>query len=469
MSERGYDWIKSLAKDRGERITDLLVLARQNDPFFAGCEAQAKKAEWFLRWWRELGYEGRQGVHLRRIHYRLISQEERPAKLDGTPYENTTGCWAYLGDAAKAARYLGFVAPDDFVDRRNPDPLLLAPEPRTRDAEPGWNVDTDCSWSLPQIEADLSDGIDFELPQPTVTGYDYSPADQPVHMELWIEKSTMNDVLEPVCRNIGMNLVTSIGFQSITGAVNLLQRVARLIDVADGKRTRVFYVSDFDPAGDGMPVAVARQLEFWRDYYAPEADIKLTPLLLTREQVMEYKLPRIPIKDGDRRKGNFEDQYGEGAVELDALEALHPGELARLVRDAAEPYLDRELPRRLYQARREAENAMGEAWEDATGEHEDELAKLRDAAAEIVGRYEARLADLDRDLQAELEPVRGRLESVRHAVQVEVDLLRVGLPPRPESEIELPDETDWLFDSRRDYLEQLAVYKRRKIGEGGGE
>src|SRR5262249_51819997 len=158
-------------------------------------------------------------------------------------------------------------------------------------------------------------------------GYDYAAADQPYLVEIWVEKSTMNDVLEPLCGQLSVNLVTSLGFQSMTAAVNLLQRAARL--AAAGRPCRVFYISDYDPAGDGMPVAVARQIEFWLSQYAPGADIKLTPLVLTREQVVAYDLPRTPIKESDRRRANFEALHGEGAVELDALEALHPGELRR--------------------------------------------------------------------------------------------------------------------------------------------
>jgi hypothetical protein len=91
--------------------------------------------------------------------------------------------------------------------------------------------------------------------------------------------------------------------------------------VRPGKPTRIFYSGDFDPAGDSMPVAVARQIEFWLQDYAPGADIKLTPLALTRDQVITYQLPRIPIKESDARKAGFEERYGAGAVELDALEA----------------------------------------------------------------------------------------------------------------------------------------------------
>ena len=60
--------------------------------------------------------------------------------------------------------------------------------------------------------------------------------------------------------------------------------------------------------------------------------------MLTADQVARYGLPRIPIKDSDARKGHFEARYGEGATELDALEAIHSGELARIVRARVDVY-----------------------------------------------------------------------------------------------------------------------------------
>jgi len=48
------------------------------------------------------------------------------------------------------------------------------------------------------------------------------------------------------------------------------------------------------------------------------------------------------------------------------------------------------------------------------------------------------------------------------AVQVKADEFTVDLPPRPEPAEADADESDWLFDSNREYLEQIAVYKRHK-------
>jgi hypothetical protein len=43
------------------------------------------------------------------------------------------------------------------------------------------------------------------------------------------------------------------------------------------------------------------------------------------------------------------------------------------------------------------------------------------------------------------------------------------LPPRPESELESPAEDEWLFDSNREYLDQIRAYKARKGDENGRE
>jgi hypothetical protein len=69
----GYEKIKKLAKESGATIPDLLVLARNNDPFFTGTPAHVRDAGWFAELWERYGF-GR-GTHLRRVHYRLISYE----------------------------------------------------------------------------------------------------------------------------------------------------------------------------------------------------------------------------------------------------------------------------------------------------------------------------------------------------------------------------------------------------------
>jgi hypothetical protein len=71
-------------------IKDLIVLAPQNDPFYAGTETQLAMAEWFA------GIFGQAtGAHLRRVHYRLVAHGDvlRP---DGVLYENNKNSWVCM-------------------------------------------------------------------------------------------------------------------------------------------------------------------------------------------------------------------------------------------------------------------------------------------------------------------------------------------------------------------------------------
>jgi hypothetical protein len=282
------------------------------------------------------------------------------------------------------------VRPDAFEDHRNPPPhIFMAPTPLR--VLPRVQLSDMGDWLLPWIESDLSTLVSLPLPiVDMIDGYMYAPSDQPYLVEIWIEKSTMDDVLLPLCEELHVNLVTSAGFQSITSAVKVLQRACKLVQL--GKPTRIFYISDFDPAGDGMPVAVARQMEFWLQDYAPGADIKLMPLALTRDQVITYELPRIPIKESDRRKAGFEERYGTGAVELDALEALYPGMLADLVHDAITPYRDMTLAERFEEVAAEALEVADQFWEAQMAPYQQALDAITAEVGEIVGRYQDQLA-----------------------------------------------------------------------------
>ena len=463
----GYEYIKALSAKTGRKITDLIVLARQNDPFFCGQPAQIKKAEWFAQIWNQFGYTGMTGIHLRRVHYKIVNWSEPVYLPDGEPYLNTDPCWSILSEAGKYARILNMVDVEAFIDRRNPPPIINA-EPLSPPIPAIWFPDDD--WIVPKITVDLADKIDIDMPSPFVEGYDYRGCDQPYHVELWIEKSTMNDVLEPVCKRFDINLVYSIGFQSITSAVHIVRRAEQVkLQAAEaigrafysGKPTRIFYISDFDPAGDFMPQAVARQIEYWIEQYSLDLDICLTPLALTREQAIEYQLPRIPIKEKDLRRNNFEAAYGEGATELDALEALHPGQLAHIVESAVAPYRDETLERDLHDVQDTAQDGVEKDWEALIEDEQEQLDDILGRVRQVYRGYTECLGDLKEKMDAELEPLKGELEAVRHAVQLKIDQFEPDLPGRPLPSIP-DDEHDWLFDSSRSYLEQLEVYKSRR-------
>jgi hypothetical protein len=375
-------------------------------------------------------------------------------------YANTKRDFELLIGASKFARHLGLVEAGAFVDRRNPDPHFHADHGPFGPDQPSWDIAVGLGvWPLPQIRADMGT-LDFSLPGVTVSGYEYTQRDQPYHLEVWIEKSTMNDVLIPICDRCRANLVTGVGYQSITGVIGLLKRLP------PGKPTRIFYISDFDPAGDSMPAAVAREVEFYLDRYASAAAIKLTPLALTEAQVKQYDLPPIPIKDSDVRAESFMDRRKvTGATELDALEALYPGELRRIVEEALAQYRDHDLPQMMEEAAEKAQAEADAAWEAATEAERAELKAVQETVEAASESYRKRVEALNAELQAELAPLRVRLNAVVQAARQAVDNLRVELPDRPAAEIELPNEELWLYDSGRDYVEQIRHYQRHKNTE----
>jgi hypothetical protein len=436
----------------------LYVLAPDNDPFACRRDSHRRDAEWFAGMWEDLGLGD--GVHLRRIHYRLVADGDR-ALPDGRPYLNTEKCWSRLTLASKHARVLGLVDAEAFVDRRNRGAIRHRMPRDFDDCTPSVCF-VNARWHLPEVDPSLFADVSLYLPHPFPGGYEYDVDDQPVLLELWVEKSTMRDVLEPRCRGMHMNYAEAAGFESMTHAIELLRRAEE-----HGKPAHILYVSDFDPAGEGMPVAVARQVQFWRETLGVEEHVSLDPIVLTRDQVDRYKLPREPVKDTDRRRAAFDERHGEeGATELDALEALHAGELAKIVREAVKPWADADLAARLATARLDAETLISRKWMTESQELRAEAERLeregRAASAEVAPQ----IAALISEQLSRLEPFERRAEELRVKAQEIFERLDLDLPVRPEPEVDaLADRDGLLFDSRRDWVEQLEIFKAKQRGQ----
>jgi hypothetical protein len=401
-----YKSIKEAAKENGLRVSDLLAMSQKNDPFYAGTRGDVAMAQWFGQIWDEGGFES--GAHLRRLHYWVVSMGDR-TRHNGMPYENTDTCWGYLCQAAKMARYLDVVDISDIADHKNPDPIESF---RT---------------------ADRHNQLDYTIWPPELNDPEFgtgphgagiiASALQPYLIEIWCEKSTMNDVLEPLCQRYNANLVTGEGEMSITAVYDCVQRIRRA-----SRPTRIFYVSDFDPAGQSMPVAVARKLEYMLQKFDVPMDTRLMPTVLTADQVAEYNLPRVPIKESEARRGKFEQHHGTGAVELDALEALHPGALARILKEQLSEHFDLDIDA----AARRAQSELNEM--------------VDSAMREVMARY-----------TDEIEALRTMVDELN---DIEVDTSDIELPETPEADD--PDSDKWMFNSARTYSEQLAHYKAYK-------
>src|SRR5215470_13593389 len=327
-----YTSIKALAKSMKRSVRDLLALSPANDPFYAGVGSRGDAAQWFAGMYRDHGGAG--VPHLRRIHYRLVSPPDGVRILlpNGREYQNTENDWNYLCWASLAARYLDLIPFNGLIDRRNDPPLIYA-----IDVDPQRKLEAAC-----QVVSEWASLYKPDLPPLPDLDVDGFEVVQDYIVEIWIEKSTQNDWLLPLCQRRGVNLVVGIGEQSEIRARELALRSAQY-----KAPVRVLYLSDFDPGGRSMPKAVARKVEFTIHKHELNVDFQLIPLALTPEQCRQYGLPRIPIKESETRKDTFEQTFGIGATELDALEALHPGELARIVEEEINNWLDPNLEHRV--------------------------------------------------------------------------------------------------------------------------
>jgi len=392
-----YETIKQTAKKYKTTTVRLLALSPWNDPFYMGSKEQMKRAEWFNEIYTRMGRPLQ--CHIRRVHYWFIHQPHA-TKANDMPYRNTHSDWTYLAESSKYARYLNLIPHDSIIDQRNPDPMLYLQN--WEDATPTdlkENIETDTI-----IDA-IVDHFVVWNPQNT----------QPYHLEIWCEKSTMNDILVPIGKEWGINVIPGLGEFSITAINQLIKRIQSI-----GKPVRIFYISDFDPAGQGMPVGVGRKIEYFIRSLEGLVNVKLKPLVLTPVQCKKYDLPRTPIKEKEKRKECFEARYGVGATELDALEALYPGELERIILDAIEKYID-------------------------TGKW-NEVNEKNDEVQEAVRTF------LKENLTDDLEKLIDGLKGIDLAEYDEF------IPVVGDC---IDDDSDtWLYDSNLNYINQMACYKK---------
>jgi hypothetical protein len=473
------------------RPVETLTTNYTTDPFFADTPKRRAWAEWFLSLWQR--FQFRHGVHIRRIHYVLVSASD-VCDVNGRPYLNNTNSWADLKSASCDARYLGLVAIDAFVDHRTDDAIVHVDYTQGETAslivnDPDHAQVLSLIAEIPErfVPPVSSDSIALASLPARLPQYAFDPpvVPQRFHIEIWAEKTTVADVLDPLAREYRLNLVMGAGDMSLTRCHEFIERTRR-----SGRPVRILYVSDFDHQGHNMPVGVARKFEFLNYARNLGLDIRLMPIVLTHEQCIEYRLPRIPIKDTVKGKARFEERFGEGATELDALEALHPGELRRILIGHIERYHDRTIDTRVGEAVAEFTSECNQVRDVVLGRHE--LESLRHRQRElnerflaglepILGRYSNITSRCNSLLSLVLERYRAearqlieRYRSDAQEIADEFNTIAAAIVDDMNAEAPDPEDYGWpepaegdevpdpLFDSRRDYVAQIDRYKHHQ-------
>jgi hypothetical protein len=366
--------------EQGCSLKDLTVLAPQNDPFRVDTPARHRDGEWLATTARDLGL-GERKIHLRGLHYMMIG---RP-KPGGAPYRNTDADWLWLqGDAAKAARWLGYIPFDQIVDQRNAEPEVR-------------------EYSRPEPWAYLTVGIDVDLPDaadimPGLAVEDFRGV-QPYRITMAGEKSSLADVLGPVARDYGADLYLPTGEMSDP----LVYRIARTA-AADERPLVVLYFADCDPAGWQMPISAGRKLQAFRELLGGRFEFEVHRVALTPDQVREYGLPSTPLKDTEKRAGSWQREMHVEQTEIDALASLRPDLLRQIARDALAPFYDHDLGRRVAHARSEwiresleiiNRDVDGERLARIRAEAERKLAGMREQIAELNDQLRIDAGDFD--------------------------------------------------------------------------
>jgi hypothetical protein len=152
---------------------------------------------------------------------------------------------------------------------------------------------------------------------------------QPNYIVVSLEKDALSRLVSDIANQYAVRTFPTRGYPSFT----YVQRMAGYIrNRLKGKPTVVLYFGDFDPSGVDIERDLSARLE---KYKAGEYIVHR--VALTKDQIVKYSLPPMPVKRSDARSHNFVASYGDESVELDALD---PRTLKLMVAQSIASYID---------------------------------------------------------------------------------------------------------------------------------
>jgi hypothetical protein len=159
-------------------------------------------------------------------------------------------------------------------------------------------------------------------------------ADQPNYVEVMVEKQALEGVLIPVCSELDVPFTANKGYSSSSAMYEASKRYQQKL--RDGKTLYVLYLGDHDPSGIDMTRDVQDRLDLFISG-GSIGDLEVRRLALNMDQVRTLNPPENPAKVTDSRAAGYIRRFGNSSWELDAIE---PGALATLVRNAVTTLLD---------------------------------------------------------------------------------------------------------------------------------
>lgn len=494
----------------------LKVLDSKSDPFWLA-PARLRDAQWIGNLWKErisLIWKARRKegkrerkAYDRGIHYILVSLGiECPwgqnRRVHTSPlYLNVDSDFNKIVGAIRDARNWGLMPWDAIEDRKHvglEEWINYGQFPGNRLILPFENFDGDGSYelgvSMPDVqevkeatfqeadfEADVVDNVVNNILDKNMTGIS-SARYQPYYVAMVSEKSGTRPILLDALDQLdhGFDFLNFEGQASTTVVRKFVEN--RLLakypfeHPIPQKKIRIFYLSDYDYAGRVMPPAFIQKLFFYLwEKGIEHLDIKVKKLALTKELVDRFDLPPAPIPARSLGAKTLQDRWLKDfgrIVEIEAMDTLHPGELEKIIVEAAGKYIDQDLAddvkEKLSEVQDEATDAIRAElanWEEDWLEARAELLKaINDLNAAIRRK---KINESLRNLQAEIEKLNKQYDTSKLISKYKDTLEGIHVEfEAPEldfhSSFVAEEDDDWLFDSSRDSIEQAKKLRKYK-------
>lgn len=140
-------------------------------------------------------------------------------------------------------------------------------------------------------------------------------ADQPMRVEVWIEKEALVGVIEPTCNRLRVPYFACRGYGSQSEMWRAGGRFRRYLNRR--QKVLVLHLGDHDPSGIDMTRDNATRLSIFTRY---GSGVEVKRIALNMDQVEQYNPPPNPAKVTDSRFESYVDIYGRESWELDALD-----------------------------------------------------------------------------------------------------------------------------------------------------
>lgn len=249
-------------------------------------------------------------IHPRGLHYKIHSryQIKKNNKLVMyNKYDNTH--WVYCQRGLKVARQMGLIPYDSIKDLINPPPdnvpdyqphdkLEISNYIETSDDVITYDfnehfkkfaykhIGETIKWKAESLAINMMKSVKY-----------YIDTARPNHLELWCEKGEI--IPYDIADKYNMEVRERGTGESSDGMCCNAVMTAKKA----GKNLIVFELSDFDPAGENMPVSAGRKIQ----WYAQREDIQafLYPVALNYRQIKEYELLYTPPPKKITYKGGY--------------------------------------------------------------------------------------------------------------------------------------------------------------------